>query len=167
MSSDDLSKLVKTDVISTMTTVPNIDYAHKIKLPTDYMAYIRSDSVVSRTLPNVVTNEKIGNVEMDYSKLDSIITTHNNKPILEAPIVTMDGKFDDVNEEASILIITDKYTTLKGFYLSYLKIPNKIDIEGSDCELAEYMHEDLVKLAASMYIEEYKLKLAGGGKQNA
>lgn len=167
MVSDDLARLLKTESVSLpYTQLGNIEYSKEIPLPEDFLAYVRSDSIVSRTLPKVVTNRRIGNVEINYDKIDSVITTHQNHPILEAPIVTMkDNTTLPGEERVSILLIHDKYTTLKGFYITYIKKPEAIKLD-KECELAPYMHEDLVKLAVSMYIEEYKLKLAGG-KQNA
>ncbi len=156
---DDLAKLVKVSKLMVTMPVDNIDNAIRLRVPSDFIAYIRSDSVIDRTLPNSISNGKVGNIEINYDKIDSLITTPYNSPILEAPVVTM------ADESPTILIIADKYTTLKEFYLTYLKQPEKITLD-SECELANYMHEDLVKLAVSMFLDEYKLKLAGG-KQNA
>ena len=165
MVSDDLAKLIKTEVISSMQTPTHINYAKEIVVPDDFVAYIRSDSSISRIAPEVINNEKIGNVEINYDKIDNLITTHNNKPILEAPVITMTNSSIQT-DRPSLLLIMDSYTTLKGFYLTYLRKPNKIEFN-TECELAPYMHEDLVKLSVSMFLDEYKLKLAGGGKQNA
>jgi hypothetical protein len=44
--------------------------------------------------------------------------------------------------------------------ITYVKTPELMGLNSTECELASFLHEELVKLAVDMYLNEYKLKLA-------
>jgi hypothetical protein len=58
----------------------------------------------------------------------------------------------------NILLITDKYTTVSGANVTYVKSPEILTAD-SECELADYLHEEVVRLAVNMYHSD-KFKVA-------
>lgn len=171
-SPDDFAKLIKTKlclVVPTTDIAVSITTGYLVDEIPDFFAYIRSDTKVTRTAPFVVTGEWVPNREIDYNSIDPVLTTPFNKPILEYPLVTMrlgtqsqdDGALGHLT---TILIITDSFTTLElgspSFNLTYISKPTPIDMDGKDCQLGPHLHEEIVKMAVSMYMDEYRLKLA-------
>jgi len=168
-SPDDLALLVAnhTDTPVLISPHAGIPYSGLFQVPSDFLAYIRSSTGITRTKPDSLahaTVELIPNIEIDFNDIDSIMTTPYNSPLLVHPVVTMANDHLVVKAEImvmSYIVITDKYCTMVSTSLDYIKQPQEITTTGHDCELAVYLHEEIVKLAVSLYLDEYKLKLSG------
>ena len=136
-------------------------------LSNNFMFYVRSDSLitVSADLPDYqCTDQWTPNKFIDYADLDNVLTTPYNEPILIQPRVVLEQNNGD-----KLIIISDKYTTIKltgGLHLTYIKEPQEISIlQDQDCELPIHMHEPITKLSVDMYVLEYKYRLYGGQQQ--
>ena len=110
-----------------------------------------SDVCSSDLTPNRVAN---------YDEIDKIVTTPTNKPILRKPVIL----FAEIDK---IYIHYDQYTTIVSYALTYLRKPKLLVLDVNDtvtetdeCELAIHTHEEIVKMAVSMYIDEYKTHLS-------
>ena len=226
MNSDDLINLIKREVCSSgaVTSIadPYKDYAKRCDIDgvVDYLHYIRSDSKISRSVPFSITNKWVQNELIDYSKVDSVLVTPFNTPIIEFPKVIFE-------KENVFYVLHDSYTTIGDddtINLTYLKKPSKLVIdytktvcytgahtfvagekviitggtitynaiaytegmiititspttitfssvntgctlgdyliETQECELASYTHEEIVRLALTIYVDETMLKLS-------
>lgn len=157
---DELRPLIvttTTGVPTTFTALDGMNYAYTSDLPGDFTAYVRSESQVTRSVAPVATDEWVPNKEANYNELDTILTTPFNKPIIRYPIVTLrEGTKGGAD---GLVTIVDAYTTLDDNMLTYVREPDTM-VEGTNCEFPEHMHEEIVKLAVSMYLDEYKFKLA-------
>jgi len=132
--------------------------------PADFLAYMRGDVNINRVgtpYDTTATAEWVPMEEVDYNDLDNILTTPFNKPLLEKPLFTMIGNTNQsVPTTNNMIIIHDTYTELLGVRLTYMRKPQDINMVDQDCELADYLHEEIVKLSVSMFIDEYKTKFA-------
>ncbi len=150
------------DPVTTFTALPGMTGAWTSNLPGDFFAYVRSDTLVSRddVLPIAAPGKWIPNQEIDFNDIDQFLSTPFNSPILEKPLVTIHSEHTTTKE--TMMTITDIHTGVPlNNMLTYIKTPNVISIEGDDdCDLAEYLHEEIVNLAVNMYVEEYKTKLS-------
>jgi len=154
----DLSKLViATSKTYAFTQVVNMNNVYETDLPIDFLAYVRSDSKITRTVVFTGTDIWVPNNEVDFNQIDQFITTAFNIPILEKPLVSIQNFEGDGSKE--VLLIIDGFTTLTNYVLTYIKKPTAIDISSNNCELADYLHEEIVRLAVVSYIDEYKTKL--------
>ena len=53
----------------------------------------------------------------------------------------------------NVLLVVDKYTTVTGATVTYVKQPDSIGYSG-ECELSPVIHEELVRLAVNMYMQD-------------
>jgi len=98
-------------------------------LTSKYLFYLRSDTLLTRTAPPVVsvaawTNNDIVN---SYEELDKIVPTIYNKPLLRQPVVALEGS-------DKLLIVTDVYTsvdTTGTIAVTYLKFPKDLGFTGT------------------------------------
>ena len=61
-------------------------------------------------------------------------------------------------DNESVVLITDGNYTITSYYLTYLKKPAEVQLSGSlvigvNCDLPEHTHDEIVKLAVSMMLE--------------
>jgi len=163
-NSHDLTKLIANydDILLQGTTY---DELRSFTLPDDYVYFIRADISINREGGPLSNSEGTINYlwipaqPIDLSELDELLTTDINQPIIEKPaVIIIDKLYGNV--------ITDKYTLADNIKLTYLKKQKELmfidDVSGDEmeCELASYLHEELVKLAVEMYIMDYKLRLS-------
>jgi len=172
---DDLRPLIKITAatgsisLNAVTGFDN-DNVETTALPSDFYGYISSSSKISRvTITPEITNKWVPNKEIDYSDMAGVITTPFNKPILESPLVILKNDANVATETGVIdglMVITDDYTTISDMIITYVTKPVDIDMDGNDCQLADYIHEEIVQLAVAMYVDEYKTRLAREQKIN-
>lgn len=165
-SSADLRELISTtdgaNTAETFIAVPGMTGAYTTDLPADFMAYIRSDTKITRITVLACTSQWVPNQEIDYHEIDGVLTTPFNTPILEKPLVTLredDSITGNKTYTQGLLVIVDSYTTPLDYIMTYVKTPTPITMLGDDCQLPEYLHEEIVRLAVDMYLLEYKMKL--------
>ena len=126
----------------------------------DFMFYIRSDSKLTRSaMPIISTASWMPNEYIKYTDKDKFLTTPVHTPIIIKP-----GCFlENTGTANSLVILYDSYTTLGttgAISLEYIKEPDDITLEaGGESELPNFMHEDIVKFAVDIYINNYKLRL--------
>jgi len=157
---EELKGLVK---ISSLLTAPNtainITNGYTIDIVTsgvsDYLHYIRSDSSLQRkTIFPIVTDSVVPNKLIDYSEIEKVSSNVFNKPILRKPCVIL-------KEGDEIIVFIDDYTVktdgstpgINGIYLTYLATPADISLSAV-CELAEYLHEEVVATAVDIFRRE-------------
>jgi len=160
----DLRNLIVSELITpdSITTGPLTGIGFRVGLTgISFLHYIRSDSYVTRTQPISVTGWTNNIVGDNYSDVGKITSNIYNKPILNEPIVYFEGS--DV-----MLVIVDSYTTVDtnsdSISLTYLRSPKYMGLTASGnttltCELQNYNHEEMIRLAVDIYLKEYKYML--------
>ncbi|HEY8364244.1 MAG TPA: hypothetical protein VIK84_01620 [Haloplasmataceae bacterium] len=151
---DDLSNIVVTNYaavtsVSTETNTYKIDIstlytdeAHTTPSTESYMFYLRSRPRVVKT---GCTSKYINKVKLvQHDDLAYILEDPFNKPILLEPVIYF--------ERGDIYLVTDGTFTIDKCKLTYIKRPAKID-EDTDCELAEYLHKEIVQMAVNIALE--------------
>lgn len=61
-----------------------------------------------------------------------------------------------LNKDDGVYLVTDGAYNISGYYLTYLKAPATVDnvpAGTTDCDLPEHTHDEIVKLAVSMMLE--------------
>ena len=155
---EDLRNMIKRD---TLTIGDPIDTLHGylVDLPVDYLHYIRSDSQVTRTaLPTISSSSIVPNRIVNYTDIDQLVTSAFSKPIIRKPSIVFE-------EDGKMVVFRDAYTTLEDVYLTYLRMPIEISLD-NDCELPEYMHEEIVALAVDIFRREKYLLVTKENKDD-
>ena len=175
---DDLRNLIQREVLTAKAVGPGplagIAYTADLSTTTyPYLYYLRSDSLVTRTVaPPIVTGEWVANIiARSYEDIDRVTTTAYNKPNLRQPVVALEAS-------QKMLVVVDSYTTIDtnastGIGLTYLRQPKYMTVGTPDsntvntCELAWHTHEEIVRSALDIYLKEYKFMLASKPKAQA
>lgn len=130
-------------------------------LPSNYFFYIRSNSKVTGTYLDLVTQKWVANRVISHQDLENIINSAYNTPILRKPCVLF--------EESSFTLYKDAYTNLFNVELTYVRRPKKLVLTVADaatetttCELSELTHNEIIDLAVNIFIEEAKYRLKTG-----
>ena len=95
-----------------------------------------------------------------HDEIDRITNGLFNIPILRKPCVVFE-------ENDTVILYKDQDTDIYNLSYIYLRKPLDLSIEipvagetTNECELDEYTHQDIVELAVTMFIEDYKFKAA-------
>ena len=168
---NDLSRLIETfeDDLYAEGTYDGLKF---FTLPNDYVYYVRADINIHRdggpldTDPIGTNDVWIPAQPVEFSQIDELLTTDINKPIIEKPAVY-------IMNSGRGHVIVDTYTITNKIQLTYLRKQKELAFldehsEEMECELASYLHEEVVKLAVEMYMMDYKMRLSqkdtGGSK---
>ena len=157
----DLITMTDTAIPPLFTQVPGMPVGTTlfVSKPADMLGYIRADIEVSRTVVLPFATKWIPMEEIDYNDIDGVLTTPFNIPILEVPLITyLSDLLASSSKNAGFIVVIDAHTTPSNLMVTYMKKPQEIS-ESNECQLADRLHEEIVKLAVSMYIDEYKTKL--------
>lgn len=134
----------------------------RYKLPSDYLLYVHSESIVTGTVNSYTESDRLINQLISHNQLEEATTTAYNTPILYTPAVILEGNTSD--KTPSITVYYDVYTKLQDVDLTYIRTPKEINTivkdnaKQGDCELSEDTHMDIVKLAVDIFTsEKYKL----------
>ena len=88
-------------------------------------------------------------IETIDRQLSNSLSEHNLKYCSARPLKLIQGN--------NILLYTDGNYQVSKYNLTYLKMPNKIDIHsnpfGEYTDMPEHTHSEIIKIAAQMYIE--------------
>jgi len=132
----------------------------------DYWYIIRVIGNTSRSAPKAIVKTATELEYFNYADLYRYTTTINNIPIILKPVYT---EITLPNEtQPDILIVFDNYTDYDfedgSTMLICLKKPYTLSLDAgtgltTTCEMADYTHPEIVKLAVSLF-EEEKYKLA-------
>lgn len=144
---------------------------YQAKLPDDYFLYVRSTTKcnISHNSSNgvIIPNELVSDEEMN-----KVVTSAWNKIILPHAYISIHSSKRNV-DNATLNLITDKYTTPTDITLLYYRMLKRFDVIGvdnvnilSECELPEATHTAIVEGAVEMFITENKYRLSSNQKQN-
>lgn len=137
-------------------------YTTVFAAPSDYYAYIRSSSVLSKSYKQetAYTSDKypvVPNIQVKHSEIVAVFDTiYNHGGIIKNPLLIQHG--------SQFHVVCDKYTNIAGLNLQYYRNPNTFDLT-TPCEFPTRCFNDLVQGAVDMYISEYKFKLSGAGQK--
>ena len=165
----DLRNLIKTIDLSNVVTAPRTNTLLFKSTTINVWHYLGVSGIISRTYPQVVTTTLIDLIPIEAGDVNKYLTTAINKPVIYVPVYTQTASTSaDAGNYLSIMVIHDAYTTYSTTASTTkahcLVAPKLLDLADSatttaTCELAEYLHEDIVKLAVSLF-EEQKYKLS-------
>lgn len=157
---EEFKNLIVNDTITSMSSY-YMTHSISFNLPDNYLFYLKSDSKITRTTIYPCTNKYIPNQEGNYKDVDKLMTTPFNIPVIQRPLIV----FMSVNDASGALLVHDKYTTISEIKISYVRKPKELietvvdsDLQTDECELAEYVHNDIVNLALQLF-EQNKFKL--------
>lgn len=160
--SDALKPLIvryKDQALDASYTLDTPDGGIIIDVPSDYLFYMSSLSKLKRTDLYVESEyDYVPNRLILHGELLNVVTTPINKPILRQPAALLEG-------DNKIILYKDGYTDINNFYLIYLRNPKTLVLgtpssdETNTCELAEHTHQEIVELAAKLFIEDHRFKL--------
>jgi hypothetical protein len=150
----------------------NYMFGKKYELPTDetneYFLYLRSSSKVFGTYMGILEDNAtwVPNKFTTQDEVDNVLTSYFNKPILRQPCAILEA----TEENGSYLAIyTDSYTTVTRAECTYIRKPRPITVQGipQDCELSTNVHQEIVELAVTIFIQEaaYRLGMSDTRKQ--
>lgn len=129
-------------------------------LPEDYYLYVRSVSKVTSTFNWTSNNENtyktLPNEWTTQSEMNNFIETpYDYLRIIRYPLCSI--LRDDVNQnDVSLMVVVhDRYTTIKGVQLVYYRRPNYFTLQDntSVCELSIDCFEDILTLALDLYTQ--------------
>lgn len=167
---NDLKNLIYTSELTEVTTTPYYTNTLIFKNTTKSIwHYISVTGKISRTYPYATTDTLIDLIPIEAEKLNKYLTTSINKPLILVPVYTQThSQVDDlIDNQEVLLVIYDSYTTYsdEDTVAHYLVQPKKLVLEVIDttteteiCQIADYLHEEVVKLAVANY-EQQKYKL--------
>ncbi len=159
---NELRNLIKSDVDLNITDVVDEQGVYWAMFGSDdYFAYLSSSSKITRdSNPEETTERLVPNKLVTFHALQKNLTTPFNAPIIREPLVSL-YRLDQTNGVAMYILI-DRYTTLEGAKLNYIRFPKELTlgILDEESELDKSLHQQFVEHAVSMYLDEYKLKLA-------
>jgi hypothetical protein len=142
------------------TAIPYLKNAFSCDLPSDFLAYIRSDTEITRTDFLATTTKWVNNEEVDYKELDRLIETPNNKPLLLSPVVTIRNHSGDKDYDKFITVVDRLMSAPINNAITYIKQPTALTYSiTSKCELAPFLHEEIVRLSVNTYVNEFKMRL--------
>jgi len=169
---NDLKNLIRIDSLTDVTFAP--DYVNTLifKHATDSVwHYLSVSGKITRTYPYATSNSLIDLLPIEAGELNKHLTTSINKPLILVPVYTQTQSqvAGAIDNNMALLVVYDSYTTYeatgtKAHYLVYPKTLVLTDditdatIETDVCQLADYSHEELVKLAVNLF-EQQKYKL--------
>jgi len=133
----------------------------ELGLPTDYLYYIKSFSYATNGLTSPVTKIWTPNRVVGHDEVDKIISGLFNTPILRKPCIVFE-------EGDKVVLYKDVDTSIYNIGYIYLRKPLNLSLDATDvgtpagltdeCELSDYTHQDIVELAVSLFIEDFKFK---------
>lgn len=147
------------------------NYSVRAYLPdtgnTEFFLYLRSSSTVHGTYMGILEGNKaqVPNKFITQEDVDAISVSYYNKPILRQPMALIEA---DIVGKPLIRVFADTYTTISGISCTYIRKPAKITVHStpsSNCELSTNVHQEIVDLAVSIFIEEAAFRLNGGANK--
>lgn len=169
---NDLKNLIYTTELSEVTT-PTSYYPNTLIFKNSTNSiwhYLSVTGKISRTYPYSTTNTLIDLLPIEADQLNKYLTTSINKPVILVPVFTQTHTqvTDTIDNQLTLLVVYDSYTTYsdEDTVAHYLVEPKKLVLEVVDsstevevCEVADYLHEEIVRLAVALF-EEQKYKLS-------
>jgi len=169
-SINDLKNLIKSITLTNVTTTPLTNTLLFKPTTTFVWHYISATGVISRTYPYTTATTLIDLMPIEAGEVNRYLTTSINKPLILVPVFTQTNNDteDSYNSISSLMVIHDSYTTYSASNTKAhcLVTPRQLILDATDvatetevCELADYLHEDIVRLAVDLF-EQQKYKLS-------
>ena len=148
---DDLNKLIVESVIT--TAQDTIDpYRYLAAYPLEYLHALSEKVAISYPNPNdpqqtinsisTITNAKLGTLTAQLSDPYSTYRLHYEK-----------AKPLRIFGEANIELYTDGNYTVDSYILTFLKVPDRVDLDNDLVYLPDSTHYEIVRLAVQMYLQ--------------
>lgn len=159
---DDLKELVKTTYVEILpvdyyisannnvfrANLQNLFLDYQLTNPSsdEYMLFVKA---TTQTCVNNCCNwSKVKLVQQD--DLSGLMEDPFNRPTLSKPIIFF--------EDGDIFIWTEKTATINGFLVTFIKMPNQINIGTYggpviECELSDHTHREILQMAVSIALE--------------
>lgn len=152
---------------SLQTNINRDNYTVVYTIPSEYLSYIDSTSLISNTLYIKPTNEyKVHNEYIDnIQDINNIINeVYNAGFIMRKPVITV----SQYNNERTLTVFHDIYTHIFNTDLFYIRTPQPITLDdNSACELPYECFDDLVQGTVDLYVStKYKLSQLKAKKKN-
>lgn len=151
----------------------NVPNSKLFALTGDEWHIIKAGGEITRTtIEGITVPTYMDFAPFNLNNLDWYTTNYINIPVILVPVFSQLTNTTGGNGSVSNLVVMyDNYTSLMPagsdnvdkLNIIYLKEPNEITFS-VNCQLADYLHEEIVKLALQMF-EEAKYKLAGKGSK--
>lgn len=167
-SLNDLRNLIK--VITLDAEDFNLNYPNTTTFrssTTDVWHYISITGKLSRLYPYATSDTIIDMFPIEAEDINKHLTTSINAPIILVPVYTQaHSSVAGTGNQLSVLVVYDKYTVFTSDTVTAhcLVKPKKLvftptdDTQTNVCEVAEYLHDSIVRLAVSLYDQDkYKL----------
>jgi hypothetical protein len=146
---DDIRTLLVDSNIATSlgSSKPNSDIA---TLPTDYMFKVSEETMISfNNLSGNPETKRVGVKEATNDTYNSLVNDPYGEHILHYETAKPLRLFQDDTVE---LISDGNYQTIT-YFLRYIKYPTVLTLGGTDSELPEHMHQEIVDKAVNLYLE--------------
>lgn len=120
------------------------------ELPTDFLQYIRSTSILSKSYKHSKSDERVSNNVIKQEDASKIIDSFYNKGyIMRKPYVIVES----INNSRNITVIHDDYTEISKLDLVYYRLPKVFDLMKNEaCELPESCFDEFVQGAVMHYM---------------
>jgi len=145
---DDLRSIV---VFDTLTSSSSTEYtnAYTVDLPADYWFSVSEE--VAIVVSGVSTNPRIGVTQVSLDEYTQKLADPFSEHILHYST----AKPLRFIKEDTIVLTSDGNYTIPTVYLTYLKKPAEVQVTATavDCDLPEHTHDEIVKLAVNMMLE--------------
>lgn len=128
------------------------DFQNDFELPSDYEYYIKSSSDVQKTYLNIKNTALVGNKDIKYDQINSIMPTYYDQKIIRTPYAALNIS------ENKLTIVHDKYTNIYSVHLNYYRKPKAISLK-QECEFPDIAHQTIVDLAVEIFVTEAKYRL--------
>lgn len=118
-------------------------YTVDLNLITDYFLYVSSRSFIGTGTTAFIYNEMI-----TPQMVNQFLNAGTNNPFFRVPKAIIADK------KLRVIVSAIKHTGIAAVIITYVKVPDEIDIETSaNCELNEALHKDVVDTAVTIAIQ--------------
>ena len=180
--SDVLRNLIKRTPVSGVGSLVLIDNGAgnlpdggiPVTLPDDYLYYIKSFSKIENVLARTADFEWSPSRVVNHDELDRITNGAFHRPILREPCIIFEENNNAIYyKDIDTTLFTGTVDVTPNFYMIYLRQPKELvltvpsgstDYITDECELDDFVHNDVVELAVQMYIVDYKYRLGSSGQ---
>lgn len=147
---DDLRILLtETDLATSAGGVGNKPNSYIATLPVNYFTTVGEEATIS------FIDEASNPHTIRTLVLDSDLNTYARSvedPFSEHVLHYEKSKPLRLFYQTEVELISDGNYSVDTYHLRYLRLPHDLELDGSDCELPEHMHREIVKTAVSMFL---------------
>lgn len=150
---DDLSTLVKEERLYLVPGIEGVNKpnSHVATLPSDYWYTV--DEEVQAQFPDITNttseNVRVGITECDHNSYSRKVSDPYSEHIMHYE----KAKPLRLYKDNTVEVITDGNYQINFYYIRYIKKPITLSEFGTDCDLAEHMHSEVVQKAVDLYLQ--------------